>query len=112
MTYSRCGAGRSSLVVLLALLAAPLIGAAQESEAWTPPPPAEMPDTFDWVQLPSGEWLPREKPLPPPGPPPPCDMPAPPRPPSRWASAGDTSDIAHANIRPVTRVGIRIRFLP
>ncbi len=58
MTYSRCGAGRSSLVVvLLALLAAPLIGAAQESEAWTPPPPAEMPDKFDWVQLPSGEWL-------------------------------------------------------
>ncbi len=38
-------------------LCAPVVASAQETEAWTPPGPAEMPDTFDWIQLPSGEWL-------------------------------------------------------
>jgi putative salt-induced outer membrane protein YdiY len=31
--------------------------AQDESTGWTPPSPAEMPTEFDWVQLPSGEWL-------------------------------------------------------
>ena len=58
MTDPRRGAGRTSIfLAALALCATPLVSLAQESEAWTPPPPAEMPDTFDWVQLPSGEWL-------------------------------------------------------
>ncbi len=36
---------------------APAALAQQSSKAWTPPPPAEMPDKLDWVQVPSGEWL-------------------------------------------------------
>lgn len=31
--------------------------AQQAGTAWTPPPPSEMPDKLDWVQVPSGEWL-------------------------------------------------------
>ena len=31
--------------------------AADEKTGWLPPSPAEMPTEFDWVQLPSGEWL-------------------------------------------------------
>ena len=31
--------------------------AQEEAAGWTPPSPAEMPTEFDWVQLPSGEWL-------------------------------------------------------
>jgi len=36
---------------------APAALAQQSGKAWTPPPPAEMPDKLDWVQVPSGEWL-------------------------------------------------------
>jgi len=38
-------------------LAAPLAVAEDISQGWTPPSPKEMPTEFDWVQLPSGEWL-------------------------------------------------------
>ncbi len=34
----------------------PTLLAQEGNKAWTPPPP-EMPDKFDWVQVPSGEWF-------------------------------------------------------
>lgn len=44
------------LVVLLSALSSPCSGAGGEG-GWTPPSPADLPTEFDWVQLPSGEWL-------------------------------------------------------
>jgi putative salt-induced outer membrane protein YdiY len=42
--------------LLIGLLAS--LAVAQDSDGgWTPPSPTEMPTKFDWVQLPSGEWL-------------------------------------------------------
>jgi hypothetical protein len=45
--------GLKSLVLLLVLAVVPAIVA--RAQAWAPPPPE--PDSFDWVQLTSGEWL-------------------------------------------------------
>lgn len=47
------------LSLILVFLGPPLTTAKAEEEAagWLPPSPAEMPTEFDWVQLPSGEWL-------------------------------------------------------
>jgi putative salt-induced outer membrane protein YdiY len=44
------------LGVVLAGMAS--VANAQDGETgWLPPSPADMPNDFDWVQLPSGEWL-------------------------------------------------------
>lgn len=45
------------LAVTLFLFAVSEVGAGEESAGWTPPSPADLPTKFDWVQLPSGEWL-------------------------------------------------------
>jgi len=46
-------------IALIALLLVPLApcALAEEDSGWTPPSPADLPTTLDWVQLPSGEWL-------------------------------------------------------
>ncbi len=50
--------GFKLLIAAMALgIAAPAALAEEAAKAWTPPPPAEMPDKFDWIQVPSGEWL-------------------------------------------------------
>ena len=51
---------RPALVGLTSLFIAQtacLAIARQDDKGWTPPSPVEMPTEFDWVQLPSGEWL-------------------------------------------------------
>jgi putative salt-induced outer membrane protein YdiY len=48
---------RTGLMVLAVGMAAPLAVAFENRGGWTPPSPAELPTEFDWVQLPSGEWL-------------------------------------------------------
>lgn len=53
-------APRAVLVGLMALFVGVVtpVAFAQESKAgWIPPSPADLPTKFDWVQLPSGEWL-------------------------------------------------------
>ena len=47
------------LSLILVFLGPPLttVKAEEEAAGWLPPSPAEMPTEFDWVQLPSGEWL-------------------------------------------------------
>jgi putative salt-induced outer membrane protein YdiY len=63
MTHPFWGGSRAAVIFTSWILAAlavctlPSGAVAEETEAWTPPGPAEMPDKFDWVQLPSGEWL-------------------------------------------------------
>ncbi len=41
----------------LFVLSATTTRAEEAKDGWLPPSPAEMPTEFDWVQLPSGEWL-------------------------------------------------------
>jgi len=43
--------------VLVLVWAATAAFAKEDAAGWTPPPRTEMPTEFDWVQLPSGEWL-------------------------------------------------------
>lgn len=62
MPRNPCG---TTPVMLIKLLFAALVlvwaataaFAKEDAAGWTPPPPTEMPTEFDWVQLPSGEWL-------------------------------------------------------
>jgi hypothetical protein len=44
-------------VVLCLALSNPFAVAVADDAGWTPPRPADFPTRFDWVQLPSGEWL-------------------------------------------------------
>ena len=55
----RATRGLSSIVLVTVALAWGTPAAvAQEGQAgWLPPSPAEMPTEFDWLKLPSGEWL-------------------------------------------------------
>ncbi len=60
-SFIRASAPKHDFVtcLLCIFLAMPLtsISAEEEESGWLPPSPAEMPTEFDWVQLPSGEWL-------------------------------------------------------
>jgi putative salt-induced outer membrane protein YdiY len=48
---------RLSLILVFLGLPLTVVKAEEEAAGWLPPSPAEMPTEFDWVQLPSGEWL-------------------------------------------------------
>lgn len=48
---------RVSLILVFLGLPLTTVKAEEEAAGWLPPSPAEMPTEFDWVQLPSGEWL-------------------------------------------------------
>jgi hypothetical protein len=48
---------RIGSVALCLAVSTPLAVALENDAGWTPPRPADFPTRFDWVQLPSGEWL-------------------------------------------------------
>jgi putative salt-induced outer membrane protein YdiY len=47
----------ASLFIVTSLLAAPTAVAAEGEEPWQPQAPEGMPTDFDWIRLPSDEWL-------------------------------------------------------
>jgi hypothetical protein len=48
---------QTGTICLWIALLPPSAFAEDSDRGWTPPSPADLPTKFDWVQLPSGEWL-------------------------------------------------------